>query len=120
VSLLLATVRCHYCSKWLPIWLAHRLGSPDRPAQTICENCLDWHQRAIDLLAGNAISGCQACGATWATLRDRPQGGPPGADVRLYVVPRDGVYQVLCKTCVAPYVAKRGDLYRGTAFARRA
>jgi hypothetical protein len=106
-------VRCHYCSRFRPQWRVHQLGTPGKPAQTICDVCLDWHQRAIDVLAGNAISGCQACGATWATLRDRE----PGVDVRLYVVPRDGIYQVLCKACVTPYVAKRGDLYAGTAFA---
>jgi hypothetical protein len=34
----------------------------------------------------------------------------------MYVVPKDGIYQVHCATCVAAYVAKRADLYKGTQF----
>jgi hypothetical protein len=109
---LLSKLRCHYCSRWRPAWCVHRLGTDAAPAQTICDHCLEWHQRALDLLAGNAMPGCQACGATWATLRDRE----PGIEVRLYVVPRDGIYQVLCAACVGPYVRARRDLYVGTAF----
>ena len=40
----------------------------------------------------------------------------PGEDVPLYVVPKDGLYQLLCKQCVVPYVKKRADLYKGTEF----
>lgn len=108
----IALVRCHYCSRERPPWRVHRLGSDARPAQTICDYCLEWHQRAIDLLSGHGISGCQACEATWETLRDRE----PDAEVRLYVVPRDGIYQVLCAACVQPYVKSRKDLYRGTPY----
>jgi hypothetical protein len=109
----LASLRCHYCSRWRAAWDVHRLGTPEKPAQLICMNCLDWHQRALDLLAGHAMPGCQECCATWATLRDQA----PGVEVRLYVVPRDGIYQVLCASCVGPYVRARRDLYVGTPFA---
>jgi hypothetical protein len=80
----------------------HYLGSASLPGQIICDVCLDWHNRAIEMLAGAAIPPCQECDAQGET--------------RLYVVPRDGVYQVLCARCVGPYVSKRTDLYRGTAF----
>ena len=39
-----------------------------------------------------------------------------GAEVRMYVVPKDGIYQLLCAGCVKPYLPKRKDLYRGTKF----
>jgi hypothetical protein len=84
----------------------------DRPAQIICDDCMDWHQKAIALLAGEAITGCQGCGASWEILCDRDL----DSRIPLYVVPKDGIYQVLCSLCVRPYVAKRADLYRGTAF----
>ncbi len=94
-------VRCNYCSKHRLRSTVHYLGSASLPGQIICDVCLDWHNRAIELLAGNEIPPCQECGKIAQ---------------RLYVVPRDGVYQVLCRRCVGPYVSKRADLYRGTAY----
>ena len=73
---------------------------------------MEWHNRGIEFLAGNAMPGCQSCGATWELLRDIA----PGSHVRMFVLPKDGIYQVLCESCVTPYVEKRADLYRGTPF----
>ena len=101
-------VRCHYCSKQRPEFRIHRLVSH----QVICDDCLDWHANALEVLAGGVPRGCQGCGASWAQLRD----STPGVEVRMYVVPKDGIYQVLCAACVRPYTQKRGDLYRGTKF----
>jgi len=36
----------------------------------------------------------------------------------MYVVPKDGIYQLLCACCVRPYVGKRADLYAGTRFGK--
>jgi hypothetical protein len=102
-------VRCHYCSHFRPAWRVHQLSGA---AQTICDYCFEWHNKAIEFLAGRAMPGCQKCGATWEFLRD----STPGVEVRMYVVPRDGIYQLLCAGCIRPYVEKRADLYRGTAF----
>jgi len=85
-------------------------------AQTICDYCVEWHNHAIEFLAGAAPKGCSACGATWQFLRD----SAPGVEVRLYVVPRDGIYQLLCGPCVRPYTAQRADLFRGTAYGQQA
>jgi hypothetical protein len=38
----------------------------------------------------------------------------------MYVVPRDGIYQILCRECAARYLPKRHDLYKGTAFGHAA
>jgi hypothetical protein len=81
-------------------------------AQRICDYCLDWHNKAIEFIAGGAIPGCQVCGASFEFLRD----STPGVEVRMYVVPKDGIYQVLCQTCIQPYVLQRADLYGGTRF----
>jgi hypothetical protein len=108
----LAAVCCHFCSRQLPPFRVYQLGPAECLSQTICDDCLTWHNRAIALLAGEAISGCQGCGASWQTLCDRE----PGQRVPLYVVPRDGVYQVLCAACLVTYVPKRRDLYGRTAF----
>jgi hypothetical protein len=105
-------VRCHYCSKWRAPRDLHRLSGH---AQAICADCLSWHFRAMDFLAGGPPPGCQECLATWEILRERA----PGDEVRLYVVPRDGIYQMLCADCVRPYIRKRKDLYGDTAFGAR-
>lgn len=103
-------VRCNYCSKQRYPWEVHRLQN----AQLICDDCIDWHNRAMEFLAGRALPGCQACGVSWELLRD----SAPGVEIRMYVVPRDGIYQVLCRACVMPYISKRADLYKDTAFGR--
>jgi hypothetical protein len=115
VTGIVAAVRCNFCTRFLPAWRTHRFGTDANPAQTVCDDCLDWHMRALDLLAGNAVPGCQGCGASREKLRDLS----PGVEFRLYVVPRDGIYQVLCAACVRPYVEKRRDLYRDTPFGTR-
>lgn len=101
--------RCHYCSRQLPAWRTHQLTGH---AQRICDDCLDWHNKAIAVLAGEGVCGCQACGASWDFLRN----SQIGVEVRLYVVPRDGIYQVLCATCIRKYLPMRADLYGGTRF----
>jgi hypothetical protein len=103
-------VRCHYCSRELPQWRVHHLTR----AQTICDHCLEWHNHALEFLAGQIPPGCQACNSSWEFLRD----SQIGVEIRMYVVPRDGIYQLLCPTCVQPYIAKRADLYRGTEFGK--
>ena len=106
------TVRCNYCSKFRPEWRVHKLAGN---AQTICDYCLEWHNHAMDFLAGACPRGCQACGATSEQLLEKSG----TVEFRLYVVPRDGIYQLLCGPCVRPYVSARADLFRGTAFGSR-
>jgi hypothetical protein len=101
-------VRCNWCSKQRPEFRVHRIVS----GQVICDDCLDWHQRALEMLAGYTPPGCQKCGVSWAHLAD----STPGVEVRMYVVPKEGIYQLLCAACVRPYAAKRADLYGGTEF----
>ena len=107
-------VRCHYCSKEYPAWRTHQLSTH---AQRICDHCIDWHYKAIEFLAGRAMPGCQACGATWEFLRDSALNVET---VRMFVLPKDGVYQILCPECLPAYVSKRTDLYRGTRFGAEA
>ena len=80
--------------------------------QFICEYCLDWHHHAIAFLGGAIPRGCQECGVTWETLREVT----PGIAVKMYVVQKDGIYQLLCATCCDQYLPKRADLYKGSQF----
>jgi hypothetical protein len=109
---LLETTHCHYCSKRRLRFRVHVLAS----GQGICDYCLEWHNHAIAFLGGTPPPGCQGCGTTWAVLRD----STAGVEVRMWVVMRDGIYQLLCKTCVAGYLPKRTDLYKGTQFGHEA
>ena len=103
-------VRCHYCSQERPAFTTHQLTN----AQRICDHCLEWHNKALELLAGTALPGCQECGKTWEQLRDEHV----GEEIRMYAVPKDGIYQVLCAMHVQKYLPKRADLYGGTKFGR--
>jgi hypothetical protein len=98
---------CRYCGKARP-------AEEILTGAGICVRCLEWHQIALDLLAGKLPRGCQECGLSFETIRALA----PGAEVKMYVVPRDGIYQVLCRPCCDVYVRKARTLYRGTAFAK--
>jgi hypothetical protein len=80
--------------------------------QVICDYCLEWHFHSMDFLGGAVPKGCQICGTPWEALRDRT----PGNAVRMYVVPKDGIQQMLCDQCILPYALKRSDIYRDTTF----
>ncbi len=106
--LTLVAIRCSFCSKQRPSFRVYRLT----PGQVICDHCLDWHFHALEFLAGGVARGCQECQTSWAVLRD----STASVEVRMYVVPKDGIYQLLCATCVQRYLPKRSDLYKGTQF----
>lgn len=105
---LVLCVKCHYCSRWRnPKEVLRLTGGP-----VMCWSCYEWHQRALQVLAGTPPPGCQQCGVTFAQLRERSGDG----DIRMYVHVKDGIYQVLCRTCSDAYVPKRVDLYGDTAY----
>lgn len=99
-------VRCNWCSKQYPEHRVHRLSN--KAQQVICDYCLDWHVKAMDFLGGAPPCGCQNCDRSFADLI---AAAPSALDVRIYIVQKDGIYQMLCEVCVQPYVAKRTDLY---------
>ena len=104
------TVRCHWCQKERPEWRVHRLVSH----QVLCDYCLEWHIQAQEFLAGHAPAGCQVCERSWEALKL----ATPGEQIRMYVVPKDGLLQLLCASCVRPYVDKRTELFKGTQFGK--
>ena len=103
-------VKCHYCSNPRNPHEVMRMSG----GAIMCWRCWEWHQKALKMLAGNPPPGCQneKCGVTFAQLQERAGGG----DVRMYLHVKDGIYQVLCRTCSDAYVPKRVDLYGHTAF----
>jgi hypothetical protein len=96
--------RCNWCSHWKPESDVHRLSTN----QVICGYCLEWHLHALDVMGGNMPNGCQECG-------ERFEHAP---EIHVYVVQKDGIYQVLCSRCVTPYTRKRGDIYKGTQYGK--
>jgi hypothetical protein len=102
------TLRCNYCSKERPRFRVHQITQ----AQTICEDCLEWHEHAFDFLAGAPPRGCQQCERTWQQISD----STPGVQVRMYVLPKDGLLQMLCADCTRIYLPQRKDLFRGTRY----
>jgi hypothetical protein len=104
----LVAVRCAFCSHERAAHRVHALAS----GQTICDYCIEWHRNALDVLGGGVPRGCQECGASWEFLRDSTL----GVEVRMYVVPKDGIYQLLCALCVRSYLVKVPDLNRHTRY----
>jgi hypothetical protein len=102
-------VRCHYCSKFRS---PHEIVNIGTGGAMMCWHCLEWHKEALMVLAGHPPPGCQECGVTFAELK----GIDPGGNVRMYVHPKDGLYQVLCKPCSDAYLPKRVDLYGDTQY----
>jgi hypothetical protein len=80
----------------------------------MCWLCWEWHNQALEALAGNPPSGCQVCGVTYTQLQERSPNGD--SEVGMYVHPKDGIYQVLCRACSDAYELQRVDLYRPTQF----
>jgi hypothetical protein len=103
--------RCNWCSR--PV-SPHDLFNFST-GQAMCQRCHEWHGHALGVLAGEMPRGCQECGLT----REQLNAFETGPTTRMYVVMKDGIYQVLCMTCKNVYCAKRADLYRGTEFGAR-
>lgn len=106
------SIRCHYCSKWQHPREVMPIG---KGGARMCLKCFDWHQKAILMLAGHPPPGCQECSVTFAQLMERA----PDGNVGMYLHSKDGVYQILCRTCSDQYARKRVDLYGDTLFGDR-
>jgi hypothetical protein len=103
------SVRCHYCSKWQLPGEVHEMGTG---GIHICRNCLDWHERASKFLTENVPPpGCQECGRSISDVS-----ADKCTTARLWLVPKDGIYQVLCTECREAYEQKRADLFGPTRY----
>jgi hypothetical protein len=103
----LIALRCNWCSRWRETSRCHTLKS----SQVICDYCIEWHCAAMDFLGGAPPIGCQECGISWEKLR-----AIPGNRSSIFIVPKDGINQMLCAQCKDAYVLLRSDLYRNTKF----
>lgn len=78
-----------------------------------CWDCYTWHRKALNVLAGDPPTECQLCGVKVADLVARYR------SARFVLVPKDGVYQILCKPCEMVYAPKRRDLFERTPYWER-
>jgi hypothetical protein len=105
-------VRCHYCSHFRsPNEILH-LGTG---GAKMCFRCMEWHRIAMAALCGQPPPGCQECGVTFADLKECDSLG----NLRMSLVVKDGIYQILCTTCSDSYERKRADLYRHTVYGQQ-
>lgn len=104
--------KCPYCSKWRHPREVMKLGTG---GVKICWHCWEWHRKALAVFAGAPPPGCQECGVTFAALMERA----PDGNVGMYLQSKDGVYQILCRSCSSQYVRKRVDLYGDTLYGDR-
>lgn len=106
------TIVCNWCGRARQKFRIHPLET----GQAICDYCLDWHRHAMDFLGGAPPRGCQGCCHSWEEIK----AAAPGEQVRMYVVPKDGLMQLLCARCVKPYLPQTKELYKGTQFGHTA
>lgn len=100
--------RCHYCSRTVPLFELIKFGD----SMVRCARCEENHIAALDVLAGNPPKACGECGVTFELLAARTL----GAEVKMAVHMKDGMYQLLCSVCDEKYVRQRPDLYGPTEF----
>lgn len=104
--------KCPYCSKWKLMGEVIHMSA----GMTICQNCFDWHCKALMMLStGKAPDACQECGITFEDLSKLS----PDGNTRMMLVVKDQIYQILCPRCSDKYLPKRRDLLAGTAFAHQ-
>jgi endogenous inhibitor of DNA gyrase (YacG/DUF329 family) len=83
------------------------------PAATgYCLFCYENHKVALDVLSGEIPKGCVECGVTTLALSK----SQPGADMRMSVVMKDGLYAVLCPECADRYELANKQMFRGTPY----
>lgn len=81
-------------------------------AGLMCWHCYEWHAQALRMLAGEPPTGCQECGLSFQELTAMH----PDGNVRMVLVQKDKIYQVLCGACADGYLPKRSELFKGTKF----
>jgi hypothetical protein len=97
---------CRQCSRYRAV--EEFVGGP---VVGTCQDCYSANAVAIAELRG--ITGCCGCNTTFAAMRERE-----GA-ARLRLVPKDGVWQLICDRCFDYYATMRRDLYGHTPFGRK-
>lgn len=106
-------VRCNHCSKERHPAEVVRLGEG---GARICLRCLESHQQALRALnTGTPPKECQECQTPFELMLPDAQGNIP---MTLQMLPKDGIWQVLCMGCAAEYESKRSDLIKGTAYGK--
>ena len=109
-------VQCRLCSRWVS---RKEVAGAEARGFT-CVKCLEWHFHALDVLGGAEPKGCQGydskpCTFGWDDFQRVKENATTG-EVRLYAVPKDGIYQLLCNGCKERYVRSRRDIYGKTSY----
>lgn len=107
-------LQCHYCSRWR---LPSETLDIGQGGVRMCLQCHELHvAQMLALATGGVPPGCFDCRATWEELRLRLDPGDNTSEVKMFLTPKDGIYQLLCRTCSDAYELKRADLFKGTQY----
>ena len=108
IAIPIFSVRCHYCSGWANKHELVTIGA----AAKMCWKCWERHLEALSMLKGDRLWSCGGCKLSVQELNEqstRPY-------ISMWVVFKDGIYQVLCTPCRLGYEQKRKDLFKGTPY----
>lgn len=103
-------IRCKICQK--SKGKNHFVFQSD-DSGNVCDDCYAWHRRAIRLLGGEIPKGCQECNRSVYEIAQ----ASASEDVRFFVHPKDGIYQLLCARCSDAY-ERKVPIYKETLYGR--
>ena len=107
--LLSVKLRCNHCNKEK---LPTEIATGNEARGRICWQCLNNHHRNLHDLAVGRPRACNECRVSFDQLAERDP------DATMTVQLKDGVLQLLCKTCARKYEPKT-HLYKGTAYGHK-
>lgn len=102
-------VNCPYCGQARNPREVMRIGTG---GALMCWQCHERHVAALHALASGIAPACAGCGASREALCAQSADG----ECRMYLHPKDGIYQLLCPACSGRYIRQRADLYGSTRF----
>lgn len=99
-------VQCRRCTKW---------RSPHEfVGDTITGYCLQcYSDHCIQIAQIRGIDLCCECKLTFTQLRARN-----GGKLRMTMVPKDGIYQLLCHICNARFEQLSKHFFKGTPYGK--
>lgn len=108
---IIIAAKCPSCSRFVLPSEIMTFG----PHVRMCRGCYEKNRKDIVIVSQQSPpKECAECHASFESLPD------VGGVVSMVLVPKDGTLQIVCQPCADRYLPKRADLFKGTAFGRKA
>lgn len=99
-----ARFKCRRCSQYR--FIEEFVGGG--PVEGYCHECWSWN--AIEIARIRGITGCCDCQLTFERLK--------AIGRRMFLVPKDGIYQILCQVCNDRWELLVKEMFKATRYGR--